>query len=839
MLGSANHNNQYSWNGRPGAKSPDILHSSNSSIDSNDSFVLKKSSARGINLNHNRSNRLNSPLEQFPSNLYSEKHTALHKQPGPKSSCSSIHVSNSEPDISEIQNPIPEFSNLSLKNQENPPNFNPSRNISGNYSKVLPINRFSRSNVNSYDHTDKVFKRRDSGASSGPIDRQYPLKNSISSIPTPLRNNHSHSHFQSSNNPSFNSLNSSQLDKNSTFSYPLKGNRASVNSFSQKSSHTSHFRNSTTAIPLNLTTPKNHDSNNPILSSRNRISSNIKNDFNPIPNSNLLKSLDNSYTKRMSLANSKPQYSPTLDRFSSYQRRKNSLETLPNPKPSTAKSVARSSVADSTSRLNRPRQSIRSSTNPSIDPIPSRNIYRNSKGLNLSNSINHNNNNSSVKEFKTPLQKDSVRVARSLIDTTKKELVSNPDSSSDNSLEAPKLQSVKSENSKIQQLLKENFDLKIRNQTLMDSLNQLSDEGLEAIINDFTRARASNVRANNEIIRLKDKISSLKKTIKLLEKDINDPYKCQAQHGMSQEELDHLNSLKSQVADLENQLSLSVDENRINLENISDLKCELERQIKINDQLRSDSLHERAKTELWQNLAQSPQSKSSNNPTSKKTHNLSLYGPQNQNRLRTGTSTTTATSETLFNNYDINSDLEITDPYFGYESSDVRGGPIVGEFSGKKIMKNRMDSSDDLENTRHQGSESRFLGYIENPNEIYKEFEKLSAQKTDIEQKLLYQQQEHQKLMSIINGSAFNDLSASRDNFHDAEIIFLKSKISNLESENNEKTQTISKLTEFIKEFQNMVEKSSKSYLNTLHEVTVNPLLEHKVKSLLETLKRG
>ncbi|OMJ10877.1 hypothetical protein AYI70_g10062 [Smittium culicis] len=847
MLGSAKHSDDCYW---PQRKNEHLVNASNSSLDSNESFHIDPNAPVSKNSFYNSYANLprNSPT---PSIIYFDSAENPLKSPESDQSLYSKIDPDLTTDFESHQLPINEFSRLSISDKDGYDNSN--------------ANSVSRSTQNI--HTDSnspkfQYKARDS---SKKFNHKSLIKNQsifsqslssnrpLSSIPTPTQYNSHNFHDSDTYSENFNSSRLNNHNNNPLF----KNSELRVNDYPQKSPSFTLAKNRN-ITPTNLIIPKHKDLFSPssLLRNnslkydnisqtkldRNSSAKSERPEYKISNNPSIYKSLNENNPKRSSMVSSKPLYSPGYGQISSFQNRKSSLDNSAGYKHTRLKSDTSIFRSELKSNPNRSSSTAitPTSSNQASNPIRSNRSNRNSGSLLGANYNKPANNNNSAINSKTPLKKTPSRKSKTPSKIQTNSLALKPDSNSEDSVEIPKLDHIKSESSKIQELLKENFDLKIRNRTLMDSLNQLSYEGLEAIINDFTRARASNVRANNEISRLKDKISELKKSIKSMEKDLESSYKCDMQHGMSQEEHEFLESLKSQVIDLESQLEVSMNENKIITNDVKNLKSELERQCKINEQLRIDSFQERAKTELWQNLAQSPQRTNYSRNAGKKLPNLSIADSKNQNRLRTGTSTTIATSETLFNNFDSNSDFESTLPYFGYGSNlpELKSRPSYEELSKKKNLKNHLNSFDNYNNLKTKDINPKLLPLLDNPEELIGELEKLFEYKSDLEQKLLAGQQENEKLKAYINGPSFKNLSLSTNAFENAEMMFLKSKISNLESENSEKNNTIAKLSEFIKNLQDLVDKSSKSYLASLHESTVDPLLEHKVKSLLDVFKR-
>ncbi|PVU95838.1 hypothetical protein BB559_002594 [Furculomyces boomerangus] len=119
---------------------------------------------------------------------------------------------------------------------------------------------------------------------------------------------------------------------------------------------------------------------------------------------------------------------------------------------------------------------------------------------------------------------------------------------------------IKALSTKVQTLEKDNFDLKIRNQTLMDSLNQLSNEGLDSLVNDFARAKASNIRANEKIYLLNERIGKYKTHKRLVGDSTNSSPISQLDYEMDRKEKWILESLKNRAYNLEQDLAAKQSE---------------------------------------------------------------------------------------------------------------------------------------------------------------------------------------------------------------------------------------------------------------------------------------
>ncbi|PVU98030.1 hypothetical protein BB561_000134 [Smittium simulii] len=114
---------------------------------------------------------------------------------------------------------------------------------------------------------------------------------------------------------------------------------------------------------------------------------------------------------------------------------------------------------------------------------------------------------------------------------------------------------IKEMNSKIQNLHKENFDLKINNKTLIDSLNQLSqDSDASVFMAEFLRSKAINNRANQKIEKYQSQILKLKNEIDFLSEKLSECSKCNLDHGMSELEKLMFKKMENKVLILEEDL---------------------------------------------------------------------------------------------------------------------------------------------------------------------------------------------------------------------------------------------------------------------------------------------
>ncbi|PVU96965.1 hypothetical protein BB559_002183 [Furculomyces boomerangus] len=425
--------------------------------------------------------------------------------------------------------------------------------------------------------------------------------------------------------------------------------------------------------------------------------------------------------------------------------------------------------------------------------------------------------------------------------TNSRKVPSETNSESDDFSENKMPKDIKSQSAKIQQLLKEKFDLQVRNKTLMDSLNQLSFEGLDALVNDFSRARASNIKANERINQLKDNVLELRKRIKVLERSNKAVSVCNLEHRSNEKEMVLIKSLKMQIETLENELMEAVNENKHFIETVAELRSECDQQYRISEQLRMDALREREKSDMWQSLAQNPQVlQHSNQNTKVFNSDLGLNGQTKFNRLRTGTATTTTTNETLLNNLD-NGDILYTNNNNNLfriaERHKNDTGNSQNEYSNiKALEKHCVNLESELD--KQEKNYSSEINHLKERLKTCENENKLVVQNNiELERSSKLMRIEINKLNTQLSGLAFSNFVGVGDGLSNDEINFLEAKTKNLEGELKQKNFTIIRLNNILNNLRLSTEETKKICTNNLHKATIDPLVEHKVKSLLSNIQ--
>ncbi|PVU93368.1 hypothetical protein BB561_003309 [Smittium simulii] len=394
---------------------------------------------------------------------------------------------------------------------------------------------------------------------------------------------------------------------------------------------------------------------------------------------------------------------------------------------------------------------------------------------------------------------------------------------------------IKSQTAKIQKLMKEKFDLQIRNKTLMDSLNQLSSEGLDALVSDFSRARESNIRANQEITRLRDRISELKKHIKNLETEIKNSNKCMLQHGINQEERDYIKFIEDKIRYLEVELDHKITESQVNNDLIAELQTECNLQYKINEQLKVDAINERAKSDQWQSIAQNPR---------KLPHQMragtakELNSVQSNIRNSSGLNTTSSeTNETLFSNYEA-----VESPYLRktHTRTNTRRSsetyPHESDIRLKQIEQRYLDlEKEHIDSVSHFKYEinqwQQKSNYHENENKL------LLDKNNKLEQFSEQLQDEVKELSRQLAEKSETGYLLSKRKFEEAESQFLRVKITNLETELFEKKKKLAEMTDSFEDMYNSLKQSKREIDINLSKATASQILEHKLNTLINLVK--
>ncbi|OMJ28550.1 hypothetical protein AYI69_g1970 [Smittium culicis] len=219
---------------------------------------------------------------------------------------------------------------------------------------------------------------------------------------------------------------------------------------------------------------------------------------------------------------------------------------------------------------------------------------------------------------------------------------------------------IKTLNSKIQTLIKDNFDLKIRNQTLYDSLNSVQINDIQGLVSDFSRARSSNIRATEKINKLKAQISKLKSALKQCSypnqmsetASVNSfatssPVTSFSQHQLNNnyDPRDVFEVMQGKISCLEKDLAATQNELQNAIEHASVIQCRYEDSLKQCKQLQIS--HEKLNSQQSNNLeyAKNLESFSGTNQFELNSFYSNSTGEENvSNRLRAGT---VDTSETL------------------------------------------------------------------------------------------------------------------------------------------------------------------------------------------------
>ncbi|PVU87064.1 hypothetical protein BB560_006553 [Smittium megazygosporum] len=396
---------------------------------------------------------------------------------------------------------------------------------------------------------------------------------------------------------------------------------------------------------------------------------------------------------------------------------------------------------------------------------------------------------------------------------------------------------IKSQTSKIQQLMKEKFDLQIRNQTLMESLNQLSVEGLDSLVAMFTRARESNIRANHEIERLKDRITELKKNNKCLSEQIKSFRSYEIQQQMNERDKEYIKILELKIQNFEHELQSKLSELENRNEIITELQMELELQLKVNEQLRVDAMNERAKSDHWQSLAQSPRRISKSiRMNAFKELNLGAIAP-----TPAGPSTISpSTNETLHSGHDLN------DQQYGKKSQTAAGMRRVSEVGGFQDVNLKLRQYEQhylgLEKEYEQfvlRHKNEVLEYERKVHSVQEENLMLRDTNNELNKTISFLKEQISHLNQEIEHASNQNYIELKKSFENSESVFLKSQISKLDSELEERKATIYTLKNYIIKLQASFSESTGEIMNNINNSTVDPVSEQKMTRALSNFSES
>ncbi|PVV04203.1 hypothetical protein BB560_001290 [Smittium megazygosporum] len=153
------------------------------------------------------------------------------------------------------------------------------------------------------------------------------------------------------------------------------------------------------------------------------------------------------------------------------------------------------------------------------------------------------------------------------------------DSNSESSSETNSLvknTDIKYLNSQIQSLLKENFDLRLKNQTMHDSLNQIvSNNDVEKLVCDYSSLKAKNILTNQRILKYQSQISKLKAEIHNSRQEL-DTYKGKYLNALEGYDLGAFEAMKQDISKLNNDLTSSRNDLAASQEYVSKVHREYE-----------------------------------------------------------------------------------------------------------------------------------------------------------------------------------------------------------------------------------------------------------------------
>ncbi|KAJ1912422.1 hypothetical protein H4219_005613 [Mycoemilia scoparia] len=155
---------------------------------------------------------------------------------------------------------------------------------------------------------------------------------------------------------------------------------------------------------------------------------------------------------------------------------------------------------------------------------------------------------------------------------------------------------LRAQSQKVQELLQENFDLRLRNKILSDALEETSSDSIKKLAHDYERACKSNRKASEKIKELLEKIQYLTEANDGLIYQVNNPPKCNLVHGMTEDEKRHIQDLEIRVQDFEEKnVDLEEELNRVRQElNVQEESC---------SQLQKDLMQEKENADNWRQLA--------------------------------------------------------------------------------------------------------------------------------------------------------------------------------------------------------------------------------------------
>ncbi|KAJ1680201.1 hypothetical protein EV182_000490 [Spiromyces aspiralis] len=155
---------------------------------------------------------------------------------------------------------------------------------------------------------------------------------------------------------------------------------------------------------------------------------------------------------------------------------------------------------------------------------------------------------------------------------------------------------VRAQGQKVQELLQENFDLRIRNKILTEALDETNSDSIQKLANDYERACKANRKANEEIKRLLEKVRALSNANESLKCQVQNPPPCPLNHGMSEEERATMQRLEDELQQSNARIS--------GMEaNIMQLNQDLSVQEESCNQLQRDLAQEKENAENWRQLA--------------------------------------------------------------------------------------------------------------------------------------------------------------------------------------------------------------------------------------------
>ncbi|OLY85780.1 hypothetical protein AYI68_g11 [Smittium mucronatum] len=269
-----------------------------------------------------------------------------------------------------------------------------------------------------------------------------------------------------------------------------------------------------------------------------------------------------------------------------------------------------------------------------------------------------------VKSFKQLKLNDETKnpLKNSILSPKSFNKPSNDHSDSSENENTPDNVDIKSLNHKIQTLLKDNFDLKIRNQTLYDSLNCVQMDDIQGLVSDYSKARSSNIRATEKINKLRSQISKLKVVIKQSNNStqfsdtasLNSYVTSRAASDFFSQGPDDDHDLMNmyevmqcRVSSLEKDLAASQDELHNSLEHASIIQSRYEESLQTCKKLQEtlDNIHLQRHS-ICESSGTEESAHNNNNYASGMYYKGSGYEENNYNRLRAGTVDTSETLDT-------------------------------------------------------------------------------------------------------------------------------------------------------------------------------------------------